>query len=444
MVNIDLATRAARDPQAKEILDSGRPHTEAAKILGVGESSVRRYRRKNPTTAAIKYQREPVPKGWEPYAEESGKIGSAVVHLPRPGATERDLLLQSGFDPDAWRISGSVNTRRWMRYDQEWLYYYKFDVEQGESPEAREVHVKDLVKAIRKKVKPKPGFYNLDHPQTYVHVISDWQLGKREGEKGTVDTVNRYRDCLAQAVSNIQGLRKMGVHIDRLAVVSVGDLVEGCGDHYAMQTFSIDLDRRGQNRLVRELLTLTITTLAPMFKSTIIAGVGGNHGENRKDGQAFTTFADNDDVGCLEAVKEAFDLAGWTDLEWHIPNDELSICVDLGGVNLGLVHGHQFKGGVNALKKAEDWWRANDFGLQPVREAQILLSGHFHHFVAVNVAHHRSWIQAPTIDPGSKWYTDTSGVTAIPGVLNFVVTPESPVGYDHLRVLHPADDYPTS
>lgn len=444
MVNIDLETRASRDPQAKEILDSDKPHTEVAKILGVGESSVRRYRKKIPTSAATQYRREPIPKGWEPYAEDNGKIGSAIVRLPRPKATEHDLLVQSGYDPDAWRIKGSVNTRRWMRYDQEWLYYYKFDVEQGESQRSRDVHVKDLVKTIRKRVKPKVGFYDVDHPQTYVFVVSDWQLGKREGDRGTVDTVNRYRDCLAQAVANIKALRKAGLKIDRLAIVSVGDLVEGCGDHYAMQTFSIDLDRRGQNRLVRELLTQTITTLAPLFKGTVIAGVGGNHGENRREGQAFTTFADNDDVGCLEAVKEAFDLAGWEGLEWHIPNDELSICIDLGGVNLGLVHGHQFKGGVNALKKAEDWWRANDFGLQPVREAQILLSGHFHHFIAVNVAHGRSWIQAPTIDPGSKWYTDTSGVTAIPGVLNFVVTPESPVGYDFLRVLHPADDYPTS
>ena len=55
------------------------------------------------------------------------------MRLPRPNATEQDLLIAAGFDPDCWRIKGTFNTRRWMRYDQEWLYYYKFDVEQGES-----------------------------------------------------------------------------------------------------------------------------------------------------------------------------------------------------------------------------------------------------------------------------------------------------------------------
>ena len=61
-----------------------------------------------------------------------------------------------------------------------------------------------------------------------------------------------------------------------------------------------------------------------------------------------------------------------------------------------------------------------------------------------NVTHGRTWMQAPTIDPGSKWYTDTSGVTAIPGVLTFVATTSTPYGYDHLRVLHPADSGPTA
>jgi predicted phosphodiesterase len=177
-----------------------------------------------------------------------------------------------------------------------------------------------------------------------------------------------------------------------------------------------------------------------MFDHTTIAVIGGNHGENRKEGKAYTTFADNDDVASPEAVKESFDLAGWDMLEWYIPNEELSMCIDLGGVKVAIVHGHQFRGGVNALKKAEDWWRVNDFGLQPVREAQILFSGHLHHYSNTNVTHSRTWMQAPTIDPGSKWYTDTSGVTAIPGVLNLVLTEDHPLGYDHLRVISPRND----
>lgn len=454
-----FAQKIEASPEARKIMDSDLtvPNKMAQLAeLGIGASdwSIRNwiYRKDLPLredgTKALRGSTETagrlatvaVPKGWEPYSQYTDKIGEAIVRLPAPGATERDLLITAGFDPDSWRIKGSVNTRKWMRYDQEWLYYYKFDVEAGESYQVRMAHVDELVKLIRKR--PKPSQISVKPVGgTYTHILSDWQIGKAEGGLGTEDTVRRYKDCLEQVVTNIKNLRRMGVQIDKLAILSVGDLVEGCGDHYEMQQFSVDCDRRKQNRIVRELLYLTIDTLAPMFSHTTIAVIAGNHGEHRKDGKAFTTFADNDDVANPEAVKEAYDKAGWDMLEWHIPNEELSMCIDLGGVKVGLVHGHQFRGGVNALKKAEDWWRVNDFGLQPVREVQVLFSGHFHHYSNTNITHGRSWMQAPTIDPGSKWYTDTSGVTSIPGVLNLVITPDHPLGYDHLRVISPRNDF---
>lgn len=445
-----LAEKIYGNTEALAVLISGQTNVQKAKALtamGIAstESSVRRWQTAFLTSEdkiLPPIKEAAVPKGWEPYAEESGKVGSAVVRLPRPDATERDLLVTSGYNPDTWRIKGAINTRRWMRHDQEWLFYYKFDVEQGESEESKWIHVEDLVKQIRRRTrKPTERWQGIQGaPATYTFVLSDWQIGKAEGGRGTADTVARYKDCLDQAEKNIKALWRLGVNITHLALVSVGDLVEGCGDHYDMQQFSVDADRRTQNRIVRELLTETILRLAPLFEHTTVAVIGGNHGENRKEGKAYTTFADNDDVGSPEAVKEAFDLAGWGDrISWFIPGEELSMVVDLSGIKVGLVHGHQFRGGANALKKAEDWWRTNDFGLQAVREAQILLSGHFHHLCVTNVTHGRTWMQAPTIDPGSKWYTDTSGVTAIPGVLTFVTTKDSPYGYDHLRVLHPED-----
>lgn len=442
---MNLADLAGINPKVAAVLDSDLlTNSEKAKevfaISGFSttESSVRRYLRNKQVPKA---ERKPTPvtppKGWEPYAEEAGKIGSALVRLPKPKATERELLVQAGFDPDCWRISGAINTRRWMRYDQEWLYYYKFDVEQGESPESRDAHVEDLVKMIRQRSNGSKFFYG--GKATYVLVISDWQIGKSEGGKGSADTVRRWNDCLAQAREDIIRLRKSGVDISRLLIISVGDLVEGCGDHYDMQTFLVDLDRRSQNRVVRELITKTLLTLVPMFDHTTVACIGGNHGENRRKGKAYTTFADNDDVATIEAVREAFDLAGWNNITWVIPGEELSLNVEASGVNIGLVHGHQFRGGANTWKKAEDWWRSNDFGLHAVQKSQILVSGHFHFNADANISGKRSWFQAPTIDPGSKWYTDISGVDAIPGQLTFVVSDEFPLGYDYRRILHPRD-----
>jgi predicted phosphodiesterase len=384
--------------------------------------------------------------------ELDGDRGKAACHAPK-NASPRDLLIRAGVDPDLWQISGKVNARNWnvnagraRGNVTELFYYFKFDIVAGESPEAKKLHVDDLVKRIRKRsqsTRKIAAGTDVCDMRTFVFVVSDWQIGKAEGGFGTDETVRRFKDSLAQAVQQVNMLRRAGVPLNHLAILSVGDLVEGCGDHYAMQTFSIDLDRRSQCRTVREMLTEAILTLAPMFESTDIAAVGGNHGENRKDGKAYTTFADNDDLATIEAVREAFDLAGWENLVWTIPNEELSIVVEVGGVKIGLAHGHQFRGGANAQKKAEDWWRSQDFGLQAVREAQILLTGHFHHLCVVNIAGRRTWIQAPTIDPGSQWYTGTSGVTAIPGILTFVVDADNPVGYDHLRMLVPSKAQPS-
>lgn len=377
------------------------------------------------------------PKDMPTFAETDGLVGKGACLLPFENAGPREIIEGMGLDPDMWQITGRINVRRWQRYDGQFLHYYQANLVAGESPEAVQLHIDDLVKRIRAR-KPKaekPRHWGEDG--TFVLVLSDWQIGKREGELGSEETVRRWKDCLAQTVRQIKFLRKGGYALPALAILSVGDLVEGCDGHYAMQTFSVDLDRRSQAKTVREMLTETILTLAPMFDYTDIAVVGGNHGENRKDGKAYTWFSDNDDVAAPEAVKEAFDLAGYEDLYWTIPSDELSICLDLGGVNVALAHGHQFKGGVNAAKKAEDWWRGQDFGMQAVREAQILLTGHFHHLAVVNLADRRTWIQAPTIDPGSKWFTDVTGASATPGVLTMVLTMENPMGYDHLRVLTP-------
>lgn len=387
------------------------------------------------------FDRQGTPKDMPVFSEDDGERGKGACFLTIKNAGPREIIQGMGLDPDFWQIVGRVNTRRWMRWDGQFLYYYKADVVAGESPEARQLHVDDLVKQIRRRTRKPVARTNVDlcDQRTFVFVISDWQIGKKEGNVGSGETIRRFRDILMQAVQQIKGLRKMGVPLNQLAIISTGDLVEGCGDHYAMQTFAVDLDRRSQNKVVRELLTETLLTLVPLFEYTDVIAVAGNHGENRKDGKAFTWFSDNDDVAAPEAVMEAFNLAGWGDrIGWTIPTDELSLVADIGGVMIGVAHGHQFKGGVNAQKKAEDWWRAQDFGHKVTRAAQILVSGHLHHFAAANVAGGRTWLQAPTIDPGSRWFEDTSGNSSIPGQLTFVADADSAVGYDHLRVLVPS------
>ncbi len=233
---------------------------------------------------------EKAPAGWEPYAEHTEQIGSAIVRLPKPGATHRDLLIASGFDPDEWQIAGPVNTRRWMRYDQEWLYYYKFDVIGGESPEIREAHIDELTALIRKRRRPSIA-QQVTGTDAWAYWASDWQIGKREGSNGTPQTIDRVLESLDIAEAEVKSLRRRGRKMPTGVFFGLGDIVEGTCGFYPGQTFSIDRNRREQNRISRELITHALDRLLPLFETMVVGSVAGNHGENRNDGKAHRYFS---------------------------------------------------------------------------------------------------------------------------------------------------------
>lgn len=382
---------------------------------------------------------EKPPAGWEPFAEHTDSIGSAIVRLPTPNSTARDLLISAGFDPDSWQISGPINTRRWMRYDQEWLYYYKFDVIAGESPEVVEEHVEDLVKHIRKRRPRKAPTFIKESNDAFVFEASDWQIGKREGNDGTPQTIERVLSSIDKAVERVKTLRRQKRQMPELLFAGLGDIGEGTCGFYPGQTFMIDRNRRDQGKINRELITTALDALTPLFDKTTVAVVGGNHGENRSPkGARITDDADNDDCAYFEAVKEAFDRAGDTNINWQIMNDELSMSVCCGGVDVALTHGHLFERarGGSAQMKAIDWWKGQDFGFQAARGARILVSSHFHHFSAVTVGA-RTHFQTPAKDPGSKWFRQSRGEDSPPGTLTFRLDGELRLGWDDLSILQP-------
>jgi hypothetical protein len=67
-----------------------------------------------------------------------------------------------------------------------------------------------------------------------------------------------------------------------------------------MQTFSVELDRRQQVKLVRRMLVTMLTEWGRLPVQMVVGCVPGNHGENRRGGKAFTTFEDNDDLAVFE------------------------------------------------------------------------------------------------------------------------------------------------
>jgi hypothetical protein len=322
-----------------------------------------------------------------------------------------------------------------MRYDGEWLHYFKFDVEVGvESGEDVKADVDALVKMLEKRKTPKQQ-QSTGFGGTHLMLLSDWQIGKNEGG-GTERTVDRIVEAIDASVRRVKDLRKIGRGLVDGAIVGTGDLFEGTCGFYANQGYLIDCNRREQSRLVRRLIAYAIDEHAPLFDQLHVATVGGNHGENREGGKKVTDDADNDDVTAFECVKEAFDRAGHVDnLEWTIPDDELSILLELSGVPVGFTHGNLFSGGGKlAQAKALNWWQGQTFGLQPVAPAKILVSSHFHHYSCIDHGG-RIHFQTPAMDGGSKWYRDMTGADSVPGMLTMTISDDVSMGFDDVAIL---------
>ena len=75
-------------------------------------------------------------------------------------------------------------------------------------------------------------------------------------------------------------------------------------------------------------------------------------------------------------------------------------------------------------------------GRQPVADATLLLSGHYHHLI-VSEATGRTFVQVPAMDGGSEWFTATTGQHSPPGMLTLGVgTAYGPRGWGDLAVLN--------
>ena len=382
-----------------------------------------------------KKRRPTHPTGFEPGLNtEKNEITGAFDH-PIAEDQYKDtfsgLLIEWGFDPDLFEIEDDrVEIRTWdahygIMQEPKKFWYYKARVIR-KRPQA---DVVGLVKRIRARKPIKARTYEGD--RAFVVLNADWQLGKRDGG-GTAATIEAVKNAIPRIKARYTQLRKEGHQIDNLIILNLGDLVEGCAGHYPMQTFSVELSRREQVRLGRELLTEQILSWADDFEQVLVVAVAGNHGENRNDdGKSFTNLGDNDDVALVEQVAEAFELAvtagssRYEHVGFKVPENELSFTLDVHGTIVGLTHGHvansRVKTGKNlAHTKVWDWWFGQQMGRQPIADADILISGHYH-YLSVFTQGGRTALQAPPLDGGSEWFVDKDGMASMASTVTLVI-----------------------
>jgi hypothetical protein len=364
------------------------------------------------------------PKGFEPsgYFNEATKSGEIVSSPQKSNEVDWKEQLESYFGKDASKYSvveGTAEIRFWDvnvgNMEIERLYYFKAKIVSS-GTRMRDDDFNELLNKT-KKIK-KPPVKKLKKGKTFCVALSDWQIGK----EGSDSTVDRWMAAIPKIKDQIKTLRR-SEPINDLLIAGLGDIVEGCG-HYAMQEFQLELDFRQQQKVARRMAYQGIKELAPLFDKTLVAFIGGNHGETRKDGKAFTTFGDNKDVMLAEELQEIFKEApAFKDkVKFIIPENDLHLTFDCSDTVLTIIHGHQARrGGTNAQAKARTWLADQSLARSEIADSDVLLMGHYHFFSAYSADGNRLICQAPSLDSGSQWFDNVSGGRNGSGVLTLVL-----------------------
>lgn len=357
---------------------------------------------------------------WQPGVTWNGDEGT-VTTTPMEGENTPDwsgVLRMWGLDPDHFEVVEPVLFNVWGDtlgiLNRQW----KGKVIRKGKKESADIDA--LIKEI-KKHKPKE-MKQIAGGASLVVCASDWQTGKRDGD-GLKGLVGRWLQAIDDVESRLKELKKIGRPIDSITVLCLGDLVEGCDGHYDIQTFSVEVDRRDQIKIARRLLRDALIRWSRLVPSITVAAIGGNHGENRKNGKAFTTLGDNDDVALVESVAEIFGAnpEAFGHIRFAIPKEELSLTLEVNGKIIGITHGHLARSSGGPEAKLRRWIADQTLGRQTIGDCDILVTGHYHTFKLADWGGVK-WLQAPALDGGSVWWRQSTGEVADAGVLTFLVS----------------------
>jgi predicted phosphodiesterase len=375
------------------------------------------------------------PKGFEPSAQfnQATKTGEIVSQPQKKNQIDWKEQLESYFGKDAYKYKVVENQAEIRYWDSnigngniERLYYFKAKIVASEHYMPDDDFKKLLRSAGKlKKTTKKP----IKDSKTFCIALADFQIGK----EGSSEAIDRFMDYIPKIKAQIKQIKKVE-SIDQVLFAGLGDLVESCSNHYNMQEFSTILDERQQQKVARRMIYTLIKEIMPLFSKGLVCFIGGNHGENRKNGKAYTTFADNKDVMLAEELQEIFHESKdyKKTLDFIIPDSELHVTIDVSDTVLLLLHGHQMRGAGNSQAKARKWLSDQAFSRNATADADIVLHGHYHYFSAYESSD-RLILQAPTLDSGSEWFENTKGDKSRAGMLTFVIGGSAK--WDYIKVI---------
>lgn len=377
-------------------------------------------------TPEIPVTRTPAPSGWEPGVKYDSAGGMTVTVPPSPNLSDEDSwraaveslgvtvpdgwtvqLVEARYDPAAWHRDAQGEDAYTAP-----VWRYRFRV----VPAARSINVDELLAWVGKRAR------NSRTPAdstgvTYTVAAGDLQIGKPDGD-GTEGTIRRFAASHDESLARYKALRKRGKAGDDVALLWVGDCIEGTESQGSKLLARLELTVTEQVRVYRRLMLAQVKDYLDAGARVRVAVVPGNHDEAKRVGDQMATFySDSWAIDGAAAVADALEVAGYGDqVAFVFPGrDELTVTIDIDGTIVGVLHGHQTRG------KMRDWLAGQSLGRQAVgHSTDVVVSGHFHHLKIEQIGP-VTHIQVPALDGGSSWWRHARGLDAPPGMVTCLI-----------------------
>jgi hypothetical protein len=355
------------------------------------------------------------PKQYQQHAEydaATGKGKGATGPVRAIISDERQLLECAGFDPDVFRIVGTISQWTKTHHDREDTYSFFFQTERITAEE--DIDLPALYAEARRK--PRNPIRGTADSRVTVVALSDVQAGKVDHRGGTPELVDRLEGMRTRLAAHLK-TRKPSATV----LAEVGDLFEGF-ESGGNPMFTNDLSLVQQMDLAATEVFRFVEVMQRHGRVDVVA-VSSNHTAWRRGKQQLGRPGDDLGLFVHRQVQRVADTAG-IDAHWTFPDmyDE-SVSIDVLGTKVGVVHGNQFSPG-----QAVTWWQKQQHGGMPTAAADILLTGHYHHLTVMpsgrnpNSGRSKWWLQAPTTDNGSSWFRNLGGGDSDAGLLVFDIT----------------------
>jgi hypothetical protein len=389
---------------------------------------------------------EPEPTGSVTVTPTGGEI--TLDNHPAEVSDWDGILRFFGLNPDEFAIADdTIKMSKWQQAkglddggrDVIWLYSYKARFVRQKRTASADVVAehRKRVQKFKPLVRRTPGS-GLGEPSTLWVGWADWQIGK-DGTLGEGGTVERVLASFDATVKRLRDLRRLGRNVEGIAIANMGDPGEGCYGNYDSQLSTIELNQRQQMDMVLDLWSTGLWALLGEADQVLFLSVLCNHGEWTRQstgGRPVTSDSDNAGGAYSDALQRIFDGREGTDhLRWNIAQSNMNVDDTLSGVDIAVTHGHKMPGSPKEL----EWLKSQSIRLlrENGREPRLWFTAHKHH---VDIRDFGPWtrVQHPSMDNGSKWYTDHSGNWSTPGTLTMLVGKHDEAGdrfYSDMQVV---------